>query len=286
MTYTPRLRASVRVFVNSLHAELRGSARVFFNSLHAELRGSVRVFVNSLHAELRGSVRVFVNSLHAELRGSARVFINDLHAELRGSVRVFVGIIYTPREDVGRGCSLTVKEEKMAEILQEKWMRAVAVTTTILAVLTSIAASRSAYCVAQSQILTAKEGSSWAYYQAKSIKQNLAETQRKAFEVDLIDSVGERLTRLTEELNQYQSEIYRYEKEKADIKKQAEDYGKENAINGRKGNQFSLAVVFFQIGIMLSSVAALLKRKEMWIVGMIFGIIATVYLANGLFLFF
>ena len=44
----------------------------------------------------------------------------------------------------------------MAEnILEEKWVKGIAITTTILAVVAAIAASRSSYFVAQSQLLTA-----------------------------------------------------------------------------------------------------------------------------------
>lgn len=175
----------------------------------------------------------------------------------------------------------------MTEILQEKWMRGVAVTTTVLAVLTAIAASRAGYCVAKNQVLTALEGSKWAYYQAKSLKQNLAETQKNAFEVTVLGATTpEQKDLLDKDLKTYNAEIARYEQEKAQIKTDAENVGKDNQTISRRGNQFSMSVVFFQIGIMLSSVGALLKKKELWLVGLVFGCVALVYLANGLFLFF
>ena len=67
----------------------------------------------------------------------------------------------------------------MTEVLQEKWIKGVVVTTTCLAVMTAIAAARGTACVAKTQLLTAIESSKWAYYQAKSIKQNLAESQER-----------------------------------------------------------------------------------------------------------
>ena len=153
--------------------------------------------------------------------------------------------------------------------------------------MTSIGASRAGFCVSKSQVLTALEGSKWAYYQAKSIKQNLLEMQKKIFEVNQLGATTqEQKDLLGKDLQSSEAEIARYDKEKSDIKKAAEDVGKQNAIVTRKGNQFSLSVVFFQIGIMLSSVSALLKRKEMWVVGLIFGCIAAVFLANGFLLFF
>lgn len=173
------------------------------------------------------------------------------------------------------------------DILPEKWMKGVAITTTILAVLTAIASSRAAYCVAQSQVLTAQEGSQWAYYQAKSIKQNIMEAQLSAF---LIHAKGattpDEKKLLDDTIGTYQMDVSRYNQEKGDIKTKAEDIGKKNTRISKQGGQFALSVVFFQIGIMLSSVSALLKRKEMWVVGLIMGVIACVFLANGIFLFF
>jgi len=175
----------------------------------------------------------------------------------------------------------------MADILPEKWMKGVAVTTTVLAVLTAIASSRAGYCIAKAQLLTALEGSKWAYFQAKSIKQNMAESQKEAFEVGVIGTANPQQKEIFEQkLKKIESEITRYDKEKSAIKKDAETVGAQNALISRRGNQFSFSVVFFQIGIMLSSVSALLKRKEMWVIGIIFGAIAMVFLANGLFLFF
>ncbi len=174
----------------------------------------------------------------------------------------------------------------MADVLPEKWMKGIAITTTILAVVASIASSRSAFFIAKAQLLTALEGSKWTYYQAKSIKQNLAEMQQKTFEVDLRGTITpEQKELLTQNLQAYQADIARYDQEKNDIKEDAEETGKENGIVVRRGSQFSLAVVFSQIGIMLSSVGALLKRKEIWIVGLIIGSISLIFLANGFLLF-
>ena len=90
---------------------------------------------------------------------------------------------------------------------------------------------------------------------------------------------------LAKNLQENAQNVARYEQEKNDIKKQAEATGQENGIVVRRGSQFSLAVVFSQIGIMLSSVGALLKRKDMWVVGLIIGAISLFFLANGFLLF-
>jgi hypothetical protein len=173
----------------------------------------------------------------------------------------------------------------MAEMFQEGWMKGVAVTTTCLAVMTAIAASRGTACVSKTQLLTAIEGSKWAYYQAKSIKQNLAENQKNSFEVEVLGAANEdQRQAYAAKLQTVTAEISRYDAEKNAIRKEAEDVGTENGLLNKKGSRFSSSVVFFQIGIMLSSVAALLKRKDMWIAGLVFGAAATALLFNGLIL--
>ena len=175
----------------------------------------------------------------------------------------------------------------MADILPEKWMKGVAATTTVLAVCASIAASRGTTCVAKAQLLTSIEGSKWGYYQAKSIKHNLLETQVTAFEIQRLGSLAsEQRARLEQQLQALRADVTRYDTEKEQIRQEAEAVGKENAIVNRRGGNFSLAVVFIQIGIMLSSVSALLKRKALWALGLVAGVIGMVYLANGVFLFF
>ncbi len=127
----------------------------------------------------------------------------------------------------------------MAEILAEKWMRGVAITATCLAVMTAIAAARGAACGAKTQLLTAIESSKWAYYQAKSIKQNLAESQKNAFEVEMLGAANDAQKTLYEQkLVTVTSEIARYDKEKNQIKKEAEDTGATNKLISKKGNFF------------------------------------------------
>jgi hypothetical protein len=171
------------------------------------------------------------------------------------------------------------------DAIQEKWIKGVVITTTCLAVMTAIAAARGGACGLKTQLLTGIESSKWAYYQAKSIKQNLAETQKNAFEVEVLGAANvEQKTLYEEKLKIATREIDRYSTEKNQIKIEAEEASALNRLIAKKGNFFSGAVVFFQIAIMLSSVSALLKKKFMWVLGMLFGVIATVLLAYGLFI--
>src|SRR5277367_6034788 len=105
----------------------------------------------------------------------------------------------------------------MADILPEKWMKGIALTTTVLAVVASIASSRSSFFIAKAQLLTALEGSQWSYYQAKSIKQDLFETQLKSFQIQMTGATSpEQRDLLNKSVDDYTKSIVRYDQEKAD----------------------------------------------------------------------
>ena len=83
----------------------------------------------------------------------------------------------------------------------------------------------------------------------------------------------------------YSQKIKKYDEEKAEISKEAkrleilrDDAQKHTGI-------FGLAVIFLQVAILLSSIAALMKKKVIWVIGIGTGAIGLIYFANG-FLFF
>jgi hypothetical protein len=54
----------------------------------------------------------------------------------------------------------------------------------------------------------------------------------------------------------------------------------------KRQDAFGIGVIFLQMGILLSSISALLRIKSPWIVGCIVGAAGIVYFFNGMFLFF
>ena len=52
-----------------------------------------------------------------------------------------------------------------------------------------------------------------------------------------------------------------------------------------RAETFGLAVIFLQMGILLSSIAALMRRKSIWVIGTCIGVLGLVYFANGFFHF-
>ncbi|MBF0478894.1 MAG: DUF4337 domain-containing protein [Candidatus Omnitrophica bacterium] len=168
--------------------------------------------------------------------------------------------------------------------MHDKWLRWVALTTTILAVITAIFSMKASGFSTKVQILTTKENNQWGYFQSKSIKQHSLELQKDLFILEKSrDGNNSQFTEyLSKKTDEYQKDLDRYNKEKAEIKKSAEDTIKEEEKFKNKGASLGLGVMFLQISIMLSSVGALIKKQELWIIGLCFGLIGVFYGVIGL----
>lgn len=176
----------------------------------------------------------------------------------------------------------------MAESPKETWIQWVALTTTILAVCAAISSLKASSYSTRVQIHTTKEANHWAYYQSKSIKEHSFVLNRDILTyANLLGSSQPRVEQfLTAKIKDYNTEINRYDQEKKQIKTEAENLIREQEILKRHNAAFALAVMLLQIAIMMSAVAALLKRKLMWVSGLALSAVGLVYMANGFFLWF
>ncbi len=176
----------------------------------------------------------------------------------------------------------------MAESPKEPWIQWVALTTTILAVCAAISSLRASSYSTKVQVQTTREANHWAYYQSKSIKEHSFRLNRDILNyASLLGTPNPQVQQfLAAKIKDYDQEINRYDQEKKQIKTEAENLVKEQEILKRHNGAFSLAVMLLQIAIMMSAVAALIKRKMMWYAGLAFGLVGLLYMANGVFLWF
>lgn len=176
----------------------------------------------------------------------------------------------------------------MAEPPKETWIQWVALTTTILAVCAAISSLKASSYSTKVQIHTTKEANHWAYYQSKSIKEHSFRLNRDILSyANLLGNPNPQVQQfLTAKIKDYDQEINRYDQEKKQIKTEAETIITEQELLKRHNAAFALAVMLLQIAIMMSAVAALVKRKMMWFAGLAFSAVGLVYMANGFFLWF
>ena len=175
----------------------------------------------------------------------------------------------------------------MAGEVQEKWLKWVALTTTILAVCAAIGSLKGGSFSTQVQLMTTKENNKWSYFQSKSIKQHVTEIELDLLKIEFIKSdVPAVKEEIEHKIKAVETDIARYDKEKADIKAEAEGLTDQQAVLKRHGGNFGLAVMFFQIAIMLSAIGSLLKQRSSWLFGLGIGVLGLVYFVNGFILLF
>lgn len=167
---------------------------------------------------------------------------------------------------------------------KEPWLNYLALSTVVLAVCATLATFKGGGYSTRSILVQNQASDQWAFYQAKSIKQSLAEMDRGLLEREA-RRAGRADPMLAEGLKGNADRIAKYEQEKAKIKEKAERLEKERDDAQRHGRPFGLAVIFLQVAILLSSIAALLKKKYIWVTGVSVGLIGLVEFANGFLLF-
>jgi len=84
-------------------------------------------------------------------------------------------------------------------------------------------------------------------------------------------------------LAEYDSTIARYEGEKAQIQQDAKAFESERDHNQEHSRTFGMAVIYLQIAILLSSIAALMKKKAVWVAGLAVGIVGLSYFSWAFF---
>jgi hypothetical protein len=178
----------------------------------------------------------------------------------------------------------------MAEETKEKWLNYLALTTVIFAVCATLSTFKGAGYSTKSVLSQAHWANQWAYYQSKSIKGYLYDNQKESLELELKRSRSSMSKAVAEEYEKkvalYAQKIKKYDEEKAEITKEAKKWEAQRDDAQKHSGIFGIAVIFLQIAILLSSIAALMKKKLVWIAGAASGTIGLVYFANGFLLFF
>jgi hypothetical protein len=160
---------------------------------------------------------------------------------------------------------------RIEELLKEKWMGWLALSTAIMAVLAALTTLYVGKYSSRAIMSQGLESNQWAYYQAKSIKQHTFEMSRKILELQFLSQKGlspEVAGDFKKTLAKYGEEIKRYDAEKKEIKDKAEGIAMiKNRAQEMAGN-FGYSLIFLQIALMLSSLASLTKRHYLWYIAL------------------
>jgi hypothetical protein len=146
----------------------------------------------------------------------------------------------------------------------------IAITTLILAVCATLAAFKASAYGNKMVLAQSQASDQWAYYQAKSIKETAYQLQFNALELAARENPSNPL--LPQSMSDYQEEIRRYQEEKQAIADQAKQLEAARDQAQKLNADFSQALMFLQVGILLSSLASINKVLYYWCAGLASGI--------------
>lgn len=164
----------------------------------------------------------------------------------------------------------------------ERWVRYVSLTMVIIAVLAAIASlkgggfsTRTLKEMNEATFNQTQASDQWSFYEAKSIKKALCET-----ELDQLALTASTDAAVTDKLK---AKLEKYDKDMSDITATArkfeaarDDARKVAASAAEHSKQMGLSITLFQIAIALGAMCMIVKKKPLWIVSSLLGIVATV----------
>jgi hypothetical protein len=185
--------------------------------------------------------------------------------------------------------------ESVTESLEERehkrdeWNIRVALTTSILAVFAALSNLESEQKTSEAIILKnsaifyqAKSSDQWAFYQAKKIKLHISENQLQTDK--FLKAPKNEQDRLGSLIVKYKAQLSKIRKDAVDFEKQRDKMNEDSEKSLRHHHGFALGVVCFQISIVLSSMAVMLRRSLLWYLSIGLGSIGLLAFADGFFL--
>lgn len=185
----------------------------------------------------------------------------------------------------------TVSEPKTRRQIElEQLEKLNALTTSIIAVFLAVTSILNNAAGDEVFINLVKTNDSWSFYQAKSIKQSLAESQKDALELDILQRKESKnpadaaiVEKEMKKIEYYKGKIAEYKKEKQDIEKEARNYEKEYKSADAKSDKYDIAEGLYQLALVLSPISLVAKNYRLWIMSCVVGLIA---LGFSVFAFF
>jgi hypothetical protein len=155
----------------------------------------------------------------------------------------------------------------IGEHRQVPWMRRLALTTAILAVLAAVASLQSGRFSNEAILEQARATDEWSYYQAKG---NKLVTRTAEMEILL------QLKAPSEQVGLLRAEVAKYSDEQAQIQHRAMEREAEAKAHLARHEWYAATVTLLQVAIGLSAIAALMESRRTWIVACCIGGCGTV----------
>jgi hypothetical protein len=156
----------------------------------------------------------------------------------------------------------------------------VSVTMAILAVLVAVVTLLGHRAHTEEVVLQAKASDQWAYYQAKNIRRHEDEI---AADITAVQPTTDAAA-LGKVRDKYSTEAARYKDDQKEIEDKAREMEAEVATERNRADRFDLAEVFLEVGLVITSITLLSRRRFFWGFGVILAAIGIALSATAFFL--
>jgi hypothetical protein len=151
---------------------------------------------------------------------------------------------------------------------REGWTRYVSLMIVTLAVATAIGSLKAGGFGSKVMLNQSQASDAWAFYQAKTIKQRLAEMEARGATAELASRAA--------------ADVERYRHEEAELQAKAQGFEAARDQAALHGPPLGFAIAALQISIALASVCLITKRRLLWAAAGILGSVGIAYLVYGL----
>jgi hypothetical protein len=168
-------------------------------------------------------------------------------------------------------------QESAERAREDHSLAAVSLTMAVVAVLVAVVSLLGHRAHTEEVVLQAKASDQWAYYQAKNIRQHEDELFSDLTAV-VASKDTEGMGKFREKAGQ---EAERYKHEKGEIKDEADKLVAEVGLERRRADRYDLAEVFLEIGLVITSITLLSKKRIFWHVGILLTVVGLVVAVMG-----
>jgi hypothetical protein len=161
---------------------------------------------------------------------------------------------------------------------KDKITTLIAITTLLLAACATLTSFKAGGYGNRMVLAQSQASDQWAFFQAKSIKETQYQIQRAAMAAAMAPEM--RTDAVNKQLADFDKEISRYKQEKDDIAKTAKNLEAERDSARKYNTVYGQALMFLQVGILLSSLASINK-----VYGYLYAGAASGVVGIGLFLY-
>lgn len=178
------------------------------------------------------------------------------------------------------------REERAREAKESKWTRYISLTTALFAVVAALAALQAGKLVNEAVIVKseavlqqARASDTWAYYQAKGVKAQTASQTS-----DLLAAVpgqSAAAKRWKAEAGRQKAGQAKLKGDAAELEAKRDEKDVESAALLARHEIIAMCVTCLQVAISLAAIAALTKRKGVWVFSVVVGVFGTGLFAYG-----